>query len=313
MRRGQRGDRVTARDAIAQAPGVRNRERREREMSETTPVVVSIINLKGGVGKTTVATLLAKDAARRGIKVLAVDMDPQANLSQALLTESEYEQFMADREPSVVELFNGYRPASDENPAPQPLDDIMKQVGNNEGFHILPSRFDFSDNLISSVKPNETVLARYIASGMTKKKDLVLIDCAPTESIITRTAYHASRYILVPVRTEFFSTIGFPLLKTSLDDFLSRNRGHQLDVCGVLINNSVTRMSPLGPHHTSADNEIREKAAEYGWPVMKEEMFHSRGYQRLMNEQYIAHSNNAEYEFPKIAEEFFKLINFPLP
>ena len=282
-------------------------------MSETTPVVVSIINLKGGVGKTTVATLLARDAAKRGIRVLAVDMDPQANLSQALLTESEYKQFMADREPSVVELFNGYRPASGENPALQPLDDIMKQVGNNREFHILPSRFDFSDNLISSVKPDETVLARYIASGMKRKKDLILIDCAPTESIITRTAYHASRYIFVPVRTEFFSTIGFPLLKTSLDDFLSRNRGHRLDVCGVLINNSVTQEEPFGPHHKSARKEIREKAGEYGWPVMKGEMFQSRGYPRLMNEQYIMHRNNAEHEFPGIAEEFFGMINFSLP
>lgn len=282
-------------------------------MSETTPVVVSIINLKGGVGKTTVATLLAKDAAKRGIRVLAVDMDPQANLSQALLTESEYNQFMDDREPSVVELFNGYRPASGENPAPQPLDDIMKQVGSNKKFHILPSRFDFSDNLISSVKPDETVLARYIASGMKRKKDLVLIDCAPTESIITRTAYHASRYILVPVRTEFFSTIGFPLLKTSLDDFLSRNRAHRIDVCGVLINNSVTREEPRGPHHRSARKEIREKAKEYGWPIMKKEMFQSRGYPRLMNEQYITRSNNAESEFPRISEEFFGMINFPLP
>ncbi len=69
------------------------------------PVVVAVINLKGGVGKTTVVALLARYAARKGLNVLAVDLDPQANLSQALMTEREYMQFMQKGEPSIVELF----------------------------------------------------------------------------------------------------------------------------------------------------------------------------------------------------------------
>ncbi len=67
--------------------------------SKKGPVVVSVINLKGGVGKTTVAALLARHIARENLNVLAVDLDPQANLSQALMTESEYIQFMHNREP----------------------------------------------------------------------------------------------------------------------------------------------------------------------------------------------------------------------
>ena len=58
------------------------------------PVVVSVINLKGGVGKTTVAALLARHVAGMSLKVLAVDLDPQANLSQALMTENDYKRFM---------------------------------------------------------------------------------------------------------------------------------------------------------------------------------------------------------------------------
>jgi len=50
-------------------------------------------------------------------------------------------------------------------------------------------------------------------------KDLILIDCAPTESILTLAAYHSSGFVLVPVRPEYFATIGFPLLQESLTNF----------------------------------------------------------------------------------------------
>ena len=111
------------------------------------PIVVSVINLKGGVGKTTVAALLARYAARMNLNVLAIDLDPQANLSQALMDESDYKQFMENGEPSIVELFNGYLPPSPEQSAPAPLGQIIRKVGySGDNFHLIPSRFDFSDN-----------------------------------------------------------------------------------------------------------------------------------------------------------------------
>ena len=269
------------------------------------PVVVSVINLKGGVGKTTVAVMLARHAAKMNLSVLVVDLDPQANLSQALMTEKGYKQFMESREPSVVELFNGYLPPSPERSAPAPLNYVLNKVGTRENFHLIPSRFDFADNLISSVRVDERVLARYISDEM-RDKDLILIDCAPTESVLTRTAYHASRHVLVPVRTEFFSTIGFPLLKESLEKFKGDNPSHAIDVCGALINNSETQRSSRGPHHAAARKDIREKAGEYGWPIMENEMFLSRGYPKLMKEEYPTHIRNAGPESQKIANEFIK-------
>ena len=142
------------------------------EEAKGNPIVVSIINLKGGVGKTTVAALLARYAARMNLNVLAVDLDPQANLSQALMTENDYKLFMENGEPSVVELFNGYLPPSHERSAPAPLEQVARKVGDYENFHLVPSRFDFSDNLISSVRVDERVLARYIAHEM-GDKDLI--------------------------------------------------------------------------------------------------------------------------------------------
>ena len=73
------------------------------------PVCVSVINMKGGVGKTTIAALLAEYAsADLGLEVLAVDLDPQANLSQALMRD--YQEFLDEKRPSIVELFAGYSP-----------------------------------------------------------------------------------------------------------------------------------------------------------------------------------------------------------
>ena len=277
------------------------------EEAKGNPIVVSIINLKGGVGKTTVAALLARYAARMNLNVLAVDLDPQANLSQALMTENDYKLFMENGEPSVVELFNGYLPPSPERSAPAPLEQVARKVGDYENFHLVPSRFDFSDNLISSVRVDERVLARYIAHEM-GDKDLILIDCAPTESVLTRTAYHASRYVLVPVKTEFFSTIGFPLLKESLEKFRLDNPTHAIDVCGVLINNTRTSGSRRGPHHESAISDIYDKANDYGWPIMENQMFHSDGFPKLMSGDY-NRLGHAPYESRTIANEFLDMMD----
>ena len=135
-----------------------------------------------------------------------------------------------------------------------------------------------------------------------------MIDCAPTESILTKTAYHASRFVLVPVRTEFFSTIGFPLLKESLDKFKADNPSHAINVCGVLINNSESTQSPRGPHHSNAWNDIHEHAGKYEWPIMDNEMFLSRGHPKLMREVYPSYTGNAEPEFRRISEEFLGMI-----
>lgn len=143
-------------------------------MTRKTPIVVSIINLKGGVGKTTIVALLARYAASKGLRVLAVDIDPQSNLSQALMTENEYTSFMEHKAPSIVELFNDYNPPSNRQTAPTQIDEeqVVKQVGQNTNFHLIPSRFDFSDSLIASVKPDARALARFISKKMNKKKTL---------------------------------------------------------------------------------------------------------------------------------------------
>ena len=81
------------------------------EKQPQTTTVVSVINMKGGVGKSTITALLSQDAARRGFNVLAVDLDPQANLSQALMHDA-YLNFIKEERPSIVEIFKEYQPAT---------------------------------------------------------------------------------------------------------------------------------------------------------------------------------------------------------
>ena len=277
------------------------------------PVCISVINMKGGVGKTTIAALLGRHASvRLGLRVLAIDLDPQANLSQAFMREG-YRQFLDDRSPSIVELFSGHQPPTSGSTSPNPLDVESAVVGDTvlggPDLEIIPSRFDFSDHLIGSIRPDPRVLARLIAEEF-QDKDVIIIDCAPTESIFTQAAYHASRYVLVPVRPEYFATIGFPLLNDSLEAFRRRNRGHQIDVVGVLINNSTYHYSGNrgGPERERSVGEIREEAARNGWHVFENQIPFSRGFPKMMRGDF-SHPGDAVL-FRYFAGEFFQRLGF---
>src|SRR5664279_5407083 len=205
------------------------------------PATVCVINLKGGVGKSTIASLLARRAYRtRELDVLAIDIDPQANLSQGLM-HSDYTDFLQQQRPSIVEVFSGYLPPTSKVSAAKPLPsnapfEIIAQAGTRS-LQLIPSRFDFSDNLLGAVRPDPKTLARYLSSNF-QHKDLIIVDCTPTESILTTAAYHASGLVLVPVKPEYFATVGFPLLRQSLDNFRNQNRGHHITVAGVVVNNA---------------------------------------------------------------------------
>ena len=277
-----------------------------------TPVCVSVINMKGGVGKTTVAMLLSRYARLMlDLKVLAIDLDPQANLSQAFMGE-QYKKIADNKSPSIVEIFNGYKPPTQNSASPSSLDvaDVVSGYYGDDNLQIIPSRFDFSNHLVDWLKPNERVLARLIADDF-QEKDLIIIDCAPTESIFTRAAYHASRYILVPIRPEYFATIGFPLLSDSLDDFKGKNRSQEIEVIGIVINNSSYHLSGNrgGPEKKKAMREIRTAAQKNNWHIFKKQLPYSRGFPKMMRGDY-RYLGDAKRDFNKFAKEFFKKLGF---
>ena len=272
------------------------------------PVCISVINMKGGVGKTTIATMLGRYAAQHlNRRVLAIDLDPQANLSQALMEEGSYRQFFNSRTPSIVEVFAGYQPPTSNSPSASALNvlDVIHD-SRTRNLRVIPSRFDFSDRLIHAVTTDERCLARLIASHF-QDEDLIIIDCAPTESIFTQVAYHATRYILVPVRPEFFATIGFPLLKDSLEAFRRQNRGHQIDVIGIVINNATYDGGNAGgPEKARAMREIMEEANNNEWHIFENELGFSRGFPKMMRGDN-NWRGNARRDFNRFASEFFDM------
>ncbi len=271
------------------------------------PITVCVINLKGGVGKSTISALLARRAyAYRDLDVLAIDIDPQANLSQGLM-HGNYVNFLQQQRPSIVEVFNGYLPPTSASSTPTSFNAIsavetIAQAANRT-LQLIPSRFDFSDNLLGAIRPDPRALARLLSSNF-KHKDLIIIDCAPTESILTTAAYHASGNVLVPVKPEYFATIGFPLLQQSLANFRNQNRGHKISVCGVVINNAFyDGGNNGGPEKTRAMTEIQSEASKNNWPIYKNELYHSRGFPKMMRGDN-SYSGNAQYFFT-FANEFF--------
>lgn len=271
------------------------------------PVAVCVINLKGGVGKSTISALLARRGySDRGLDVLAIDLDPQANLSQGLM-HSGYTDFLNQRRPSIVEVFNGFLPPTLRTSSPKPLNpesvaEVIAQT-SKRSLQLIPSRFDFSDNLLGAVRPDPRTLARFLTANF-RHKDFIIIDCAPTESILTTAAYHASGNVLVPVRPEYFATIGFPLLRQSLDNFKNQNRGHHISVCGVVINNAFyDGGNDGGPEKSRAIEEIRREAGKNNWPIYKNEIMHSRGYPKIMRGDF-SYPGNAQY-FYLFSAEFF--------
>lgn len=260
--------------------------------------------MKGGVGKTTVAALLGRYASNENRRVLVVDLDPQANLSQAYMGD-EYGDFLESQEPSIVEVFEGYRPPTRHSGSSHRLEysEAIRNVHDDGTLAFIPSRFDFSDNLVSALKPDPKVLSHFIADHCSDR-DLVLIDCPPTESIFTRAAYHASRYVLVPVRPEYFATVGFPLLVQSLTSFKRERPAHNIEVLGIVINNSFYRGSnDGGPEKQIAMSEIQRETEKNHWHVFDNQIPHSRGFPKLMRGDRRWRGNS--FEFINFAEEFF--------
>ncbi|HZT82763.1 MAG TPA: ParA family protein [Gemmataceae bacterium] len=277
-------------------------------------IVMSLINMKGGVGKTTLAAQLAFAATspQRRLRTLAVDLDPQSNLSQALLTPERYVRHLRQRKPTIVQIFEQYFPPSEESESPRPLDVgevILNEPTIRPNLDLIVSRLELSHTL-KNPHGKERRLARALAQ-VADDYDLILIDCAPTESILTEAAYHASRYVLVPVKPEFLATIGLPLLARSIQEFKYENADHALDICGIVFNHSSSYS--VGPEGRRSIREVQTEARKHGWHVFETQVRYSRSYAKAAREgRPIRLTSNVRWyvpeEFNRFVDEFFERI-----
>ncbi len=275
-------------------------------------VCVSLINMKGGVGKTTLATQIAWYAVRqKDMKVLLIDLDPQANASQSVMSPQKYVDYLNSGGLTISDIFEQFTPTGTASGSPKKLDPskaIYNRVTYRDGslLDIVPSRLELSWTLRNPTA-KETLLARFVAK-VEEKYDLIIIDCSPTDSILTDAAYHCSRFILVPIRAEFLASIGFPLLNRSIDAFSLRHEDKIIEVCGLVFNDFNRHNQKR--EHRLARKDVKDKAAKYGWYVFENDIPHSDSYFRAARDGMPIDRTKGTHdvvktEFTAFATEFF--------
>lgn len=180
--------------------------------------IISMVNQKGGVGKTTSTVSLGAALAGYGRRVLLVDFDPQGALSVAL----------------------GYNPNEMELTVYNLLTDPQCHVGDVlvatdvPGMDLLPSNIDLSAaeiQLVSEVG-REYALQRALES-VVGDYDVILIDCQPSLGLLTVNALTTSTDVIIPMETEYFALRGVALLKDTIDKVMGRLNPN-LRILGVL-------------------------------------------------------------------------------
>ena len=243
-------------------------------------VTVSLINMKGGVGKTTLAFNLAWFSAwRKNLRVLAVDLDPQANLSQYFMGAEAYLAYLNADKSTVVDIFEQFSAPKPKKGAPTLIDPDkvvhhLHKWDDGSLLDIIPSRLELAWTLKNPTEKAH-LLPQFLAK-ISKNYDLILIDCAPTESILTTAAYRSSRYVVVPVKPEFLATIGLPLLARSLEEFKLMHQDQTLEMGGIIFND--LRRSNTPPEQNKSKTDVKKLAAKFGWPVFEEAAYHSDSY-----------------------------------
>ncbi len=177
--------------------------------------IIAFINQKGGVGKTTCAANIGAGLALQGRKVLLVDLDPQANLSEGLGVEtSELKTTIYDV------LISG----SDIHDALLPIKDNLS---------LLPSSLDLAgaESELISMQGRESRLKS--ALQHIRGYDYVLIDAPPSLGQLTLNAMYAAREIFIPVQTEFYALKGMAKLRTTIAEVQKWGNPH-LEVTGVI-------------------------------------------------------------------------------
>ena len=209
--------------------------------------IISVINQKGGVGKTTSVINLASGLAMKNKKVLVIDLDPQGNATTGLgLSNTE------KTEQTIYNVLNGNKNVSE----------VIKQ-SSYENLNLISSNVDLSGLEVETAgdsrrafKLKDELTALNHNSGPIY--DYVIIDCPPSLSLLTIMALVASDELVVPLQTEFFALEGLTQLMKTIERIKSK-LNPTLEIRGILLTMYDRRNKLSGEVESEARNYFKEK------------------------------------------------------
>ena len=205
--------------------------------------IISIINQKGGVGKTTTAINLAAGLAMKDKKILVIDLDPQGNATTGLgLSNSE----ISDQ--TIYSVLNGNKKISE----------VIRKT-KFENLDLITSNVDLSGLELETAGDSRRAfilkeqLMAYL-NDSSKYYDYVLIDCPPSLSLLTIMALVTSSSLIVPLQTEFFALEGLTQLMKTIER-IKNNLNPELVIKGILLT--------MYDKRNKLSSEVEKEAREY--------------------------------------------------
>jgi len=179
--------------------------------------IIAIANQKGGVGKTTTAINLSACLAERGKRILAIDMDPQGNMSSGLGVDKKALEF------TIYDIIIGEK-STDEV--------ILKE--QIENLDVLPANIDLSAAEIELIGiDDKEYLIRNEVYKIRDNYDYIIIDCPPALGMLTINAMTTADAIIVPIQCEYYALEGLTQLIHTID--LVKNRlNEELEIEGIV-------------------------------------------------------------------------------
>ena len=280
--------------------------------SDTLAPVVAVLNMKGGVGKTTIgAHVMRVLYHRHRINTLVVDLDPQFNLSQALISRARYDRLKKDNRTilSVMEpppLMGLHDISISDSPPPRAEDTIVRLrrfVKSPIALDLLPGDFRLVKySMIDNRLKLDSVQRRFLRFIGESRRDygLVCIDCNPSSSFITSCALHACTHILVPIRPDRYSVLGFEILYDFVNEIPTIDP--QPEVLALL--NGIPRRK----YDSAVEDELRAHTT-FGHKVLTNPLYQSQileaktGYTGFATDKPVAWRDLLKKEISAVVDE----------